>query len=111
MYIVWMLVVGLFVGLVAKLLMPGRDGGASSHHPAGIAARSLPAHRAALGWYHGDWSSVGVLASIGGAMLLLFAYRLIGGARRSSAAGVDGHDRGDACLGGRRRPRRAWSGR
>jgi uncharacterized membrane protein YeaQ/YmgE (transglycosylase-associated protein family) len=87
MYIVWMLLIGLGVGVVAKLLMPGRDGGGivttillgiAGSLVAGLIGR-------ALGWYSGDALGVGFLYSVGGAMLLLIAYRLIGRSRRSNA--------------------------
>ena len=87
MYIVWMLIVGLIVGLIAKLLMPGRVGGGIVTTlllgVTGSLVAGLIWH--AFGWSDGAWNSVGTLASIGGAMLLLLAYQLINGARTSSA--------------------------
>ena len=80
MYIIWMLVIGLIVGIVAKLLMPGRDSGGlivtillgiAGSLVAGFIGRSF-------GWYHESWSGPGFIASVGGAMLLLFLFRLVG---------------------------------
>jgi uncharacterized membrane protein YeaQ/YmgE (transglycosylase-associated protein family) len=83
MYIVWMLVVGLVVGVVAKLFVPGRDGGGIFTTMllgiAGSLVAGLIGH--ALGWYHGVWTGAGFIASVGGAMLLLLLYRLVGSSR------------------------------
>lgn len=69
--------VGLIVGLIAKLLMPGRDpGGFIITILLGIAGAALAGWIGrSLGWY-GPEDAAGFLASIGGAVLLLFLYRL-----------------------------------
>jgi uncharacterized membrane protein YeaQ/YmgE (transglycosylase-associated protein family) len=78
MEIIWMLIVGLVVGALAKLFMPGRDPGGfvitaligvAGALIAGLVGRSL-------GWYHVD-EGPGIIASILGAMLLLFLYRVV----------------------------------
>lgn len=78
------IIIGLLVGAIAKLLMPGRDPGGwiitillgiAGSFVAGFLGRSL-------GWYQ-DGEPAGFLASIGGAILILVLYRLIGGRRRS----------------------------
>lgn len=72
---IWTIIIGLIIGVIAKLLMPGRDpqgciitiligiGGS-------VVARVI-GH--ALGWYRAG-QPAGFIASILGAMLLLFIY-------------------------------------
>jgi uncharacterized membrane protein YeaQ/YmgE (transglycosylase-associated protein family) len=78
MEIVVTLLIGLAVGIVAKLLMPGRDpGGFIITTLLGIAgafvARFLGER---LGWY-GPNDAAGFIASVVGAMILLLLYRLL----------------------------------
>lgn len=84
MHIVTMLIVGLIVGAIAKLLMPGRDpGGIIVTMLLGIAGSFVAGFIGrAVGFYQRGVSGPGILASIGGAMVLLFIYRLVV-ARRS----------------------------
>ncbi|MFN7139527.1 MAG: GlsB/YeaQ/YmgE family stress response membrane protein [Limisphaerales bacterium] len=70
--------IGLIVGLVAKLIMPGRDpGGFIITALLGIAgafvARMIGQ---AAGWY-GPGEPAGFIAAVAGAVLLLFLYRLL----------------------------------
>jgi len=69
---------GLVVGIIAKLLMPGRDpGGFIVTILLGIVGAVLGGFIGrALGLY-GPNQSAGWIASILGAMLLLFVYRMI----------------------------------
>jgi uncharacterized membrane protein YeaQ/YmgE (transglycosylase-associated protein family) len=78
MEIIWIILIGLVVGIVAKLLMPGKDpGGFIITTLLGIAgafiARFIGQH---LGWY-GPNEAAGFLASVGGAIILLILYRLL----------------------------------
>ena len=78
MHIIVTILIGLAVGIVAKLLMPGRDpGGFIITTLLGIAgafvARFIGQR---LGWY-GPTDPAGFVASIGGAMILLVIYRLL----------------------------------
>ena len=84
MSIIWMLVVGLVVGAIAKLLMPGRDpGGMIVTMLLGVAGALVAGFLGrSLGWYT-EGQPAGILASIVGAILLLAIYRLI--ARRRIA--------------------------
>lgn len=84
MSILWILFVGLIVGAFARLLMPGRG-------PSGIIVTSLLGVLGAVtarliglagGWY-GEHEPAGFIASVLGAMLLLWLYR--GYARRRAA--------------------------
>lgn len=83
MQIIWTVLVGFVVGLVARALKPGDDkmgfimttlvgvGGALVAQVAGEQ----------LGWY-GRGEPASFLASIGGAIVLLFAVALVRGRRR-----------------------------
>ena len=72
------LIIGLLVGAVAKLLMPGRDpGGCIVTILLGIAGAFVAGYLGqAIGWYQAG-QPVGFIASVIGAMLLLLLYRLI----------------------------------
>jgi uncharacterized membrane protein YeaQ/YmgE (transglycosylase-associated protein family) len=67
---------GLIVGVIAKLLMPGRDpGGFIVTMALGIAGALLGGFLGrAVGWY-GPNDSAGFFMSVLGAILLLFLYR------------------------------------
>jgi len=82
MEIVWTLLIGLVVGIVAKLLMPGRDpGGFIITTLLGIAG-AFVAHAIgrAMGWYT-EGEAAGFIASVVGAIVLLGLYRLVVGRR------------------------------
>ncbi len=83
MHILAMLIIGLIVGAIAKLLMPGRDpGGIIVTMLLGIAGSFVAGFIGrAVGWYHAGVNGPGIIASIIGAMLLLFIYRLAIGRR------------------------------
>jgi uncharacterized membrane protein YeaQ/YmgE (transglycosylase-associated protein family) len=78
MHIVWSLIIGLFVGAVAKLLMPGRDpGGWLITMLLGIAGAVVAGFIGrTAGLYRAGDVGPGVIASILGAMLLLGIYRV-----------------------------------
>jgi uncharacterized membrane protein YeaQ/YmgE (transglycosylase-associated protein family) len=77
------LVIGLIIGAIAKLLVPGRDpGGWIVTIVLGIAGALVGTWLGrVLGIYSGG-ESAGWIASIIGAVLLLLAYRAIVGRRR-----------------------------
>ena len=78
MSFLWMLVIGLVVGALAKLFMPGRDpGGVLVTMLLGIAGAAVAGFIGrAVGWYEpGD--AAGFIASIVGAVLLLAIYRAL----------------------------------
>jgi uncharacterized membrane protein YeaQ/YmgE (transglycosylase-associated protein family) len=83
MGILWTLIIGLVVGAIAKLLMPGRDpGGFFITMLLGVAGALLAGFIGkALGWYSDPGQGPGIIASIIGAMLLLLIYRLFVGRR------------------------------
>ena len=77
MNIIGTILIGLLIGIVAKLLMPGKDPGGwiiaiilglAGSFLAGFLGRSL-------GWYD-DGEPAGFIFSVVGAMLLLFLYRV-----------------------------------
>lgn len=78
--IIWTLIIGLIVGGVAKLLMPGRDpGGCIITILLGIAGAFVAGYLGrVVGWYE-PGQPAGFIASVIGAMLLLLIYRLIRG--------------------------------
>jgi uncharacterized membrane protein YeaQ/YmgE (transglycosylase-associated protein family) len=84
MHILVTLIVGLIVGALAKLIMPGKDpGGVIITILLGIAGAFIAgALGHALGWYKvGD--GPGIIASIIGAVILLAIYRAVIGRRHA----------------------------
>ena len=86
MNILWAIIIGLVVGAIAKLIMPGRDGGnILMTILLGIAGSLVATFLGrAVGWYR-EGEAAGVLASIVGAIILLFVYRAFRGRRRLPA--------------------------
>lgn len=83
MHIIWSLIVGLVIGAVAKLLMPGKDpGGVFVTALLGIAGAMIAGFIGrSLGFYRAGDTGPGIIASIVGAMLILGIYRLVTGRR------------------------------
>jgi uncharacterized membrane protein YeaQ/YmgE (transglycosylase-associated protein family) len=77
MAILWTVIIGLVIGAIAKLLMPGKDpGGFIVTILLGIAGSFMAGiigH--AMHWY-GDGQPAGFAAAVAGAILLLFLYRM-----------------------------------
>lgn len=79
---IWALVIGLVVGAVAKMLMPGRDpGGWVVTMLLGVAG-AMVAHWIGLtaGWYQPD-QAPGFFAAVLGAIIILAIYRAVLGGR------------------------------
>jgi uncharacterized membrane protein YeaQ/YmgE (transglycosylase-associated protein family) len=76
--ILWILIIGLVIGAIAKLLMPGRDpGGCIVTILLGIAGALVATYLGqAVGWYQ-PGQTAGFIGAVVGAMLLLLLYRLI----------------------------------
>lgn len=74
----WAIIIGLIIGAVAKLLMPGRDpGGFIITILLGIAGSLLAGFLGrSLGWY-AEGQPAGFLASVIGAVILLWIYRMV----------------------------------
>lgn len=82
MTIIGTIIIGLIAGIVAKLLMPGRDpGGFIITTLLGIAGAFLATYLGqAVGWYRaGD--GAGFIGAVIGAVIILAIYRMIVGRR------------------------------
>lgn len=82
MGLIWSIVIGFIVGLIARFLMPGRDSaGFIVTTLLGILGAFIASFLGqAMGWYRSE-EPAGFFASIIGAMLVLFIYRLAIGRR------------------------------
>jgi uncharacterized membrane protein YeaQ/YmgE (transglycosylase-associated protein family) len=76
--IIWACIIGLIVGAVAKLIMPGKDpGGWIITILLGLAGSLVASYLGRLvGWYR-EGQSAGFIMSVLGAILILLVYRLI----------------------------------
>ena len=77
MQILWTLLIGLIIGAVAKLLMPGKDpGGFIVTMLIGIAGSFVATYAGrALGWYQ-EGQGAGFIMSVLGAVVLLAIYHM-----------------------------------
>jgi len=75
-----MIIVGLIIGALAKLVMPGRDpGGIVITILLGIVGSFIAGSLGrAIGWYR-EGAPAGFIASVFGAVLLLYLYRVLMG--------------------------------
>ena len=78
MHILWTILIGLVVGAIAKLIMPGKDpGGFITTILLGIAGSLIATYLGHfIGWYQAG-QSAGFIGAIIGAILILLIYRLI----------------------------------
>jgi len=78
MHVLWTLIIGLVIGAVAKLIMPGKDpGGIIITMLIGVAGSFIATYAGrALGWYQ-EGQSAGFIMSVLGAIVLLGAYHLL----------------------------------
>ncbi len=74
----WSIIIGLIVGALAKFFMPGKDpGGIIVTILLGLAGSVVAGFLGRMvGWYK-DGQPAGFIASILGAVLLLYIYRLV----------------------------------
>jgi uncharacterized membrane protein YeaQ/YmgE (transglycosylase-associated protein family) len=80
MSILWMIIIGLIAGALAKAIMPGRDpGGIIVTILLGIAGSVVGGFL-----FGGSDGRVGLIGSIVGALILLGLYRLVIGRRRTT---------------------------
>lgn len=84
MHVIATLIIGLIVGALAKLVMPGRDpGGFIITILLGVAGAFVGGWIGhALGWYSAG-EGPGIIMSVIGAVLLLGIYRLVIGRRHA----------------------------
>jgi uncharacterized membrane protein YeaQ/YmgE (transglycosylase-associated protein family) len=78
LHLLWMAIIGLIVGAIAKFIMPGKDpGGIWITMLIGIAGALLAGWLGRLiGWYQ-EGQPAGFIMSIVGAIILLAIYRLL----------------------------------
>jgi uncharacterized membrane protein YeaQ/YmgE (transglycosylase-associated protein family) len=81
MHLLAQILFGLIVGIIAKLLMPGRDPGGFIITALLGMAGSLIGTLIGRALWGGAGYEAGWITSIGGAILLLVAYRVIAGPR------------------------------
>ena len=76
--LLWMCLIGLVAGALAKLIMPGKDpGGIIVTMLLGIAGSLVAGFLGrALGWYQAG-QGAGLIGSVVGAILLLLVYRVL----------------------------------
>lgn len=80
MELLWIAIIGLIAGALAKAIMPGRDpGGMIVTMLLGVAGAMLGTFLGrAVGWYE-PGEGAGFIAAIVGALLILFVYRQLRG--------------------------------
>ena len=76
--LLWTALIGLLIGAVAKLIMPGKDpGGIAVTTILGIGGSFLAGFFGhAVGWYRVPGSGPGIIASAIGALVILGIYRM-----------------------------------
>lgn len=78
MSIIWAIVIGFIVGLIAKFLMPGRDpGGFIVTTLLGIVGAVVASWIGQAMGFYAEGESAGFIASVIGAIIVLFVYNLI----------------------------------
>ena len=78
MHILWTILIGFVAGIVAKFLMPGKDGGGFILTTLlGVAGAVVATYLGRLiGWYE-EGQTGGFIAAVVGSVILLAVYRLI----------------------------------
>lgn len=83
MSIIWAIIIGFIVGLVAKMLMPGRDpGGFIITALLGIVGAVVATFLGQAMGLYAQGESAGFIASVIGAVIVLAVYNMIRGRRR-----------------------------
>ena len=79
MHLLWSLIVGLVIGVIAKAIHPGKDpGGIVVTMLIGVVGSLLAGFLGrALGVYHEGDAGPGIIASVIGAVVLLVIYRAL----------------------------------
>jgi uncharacterized membrane protein YeaQ/YmgE (transglycosylase-associated protein family) len=80
MHVLWTLFIGLIIGAVAKLIMPGKDpGGIIITMLLGVAGSFVATYLGRAAGMYGEGSTAGFIMSVIGAIILLAIYRLFKG--------------------------------
>ncbi|MCH4024780.1 MAG: GlsB/YeaQ/YmgE family stress response membrane protein [Acetobacter sp.] len=80
MHLIYTVIIGLIIGAIAKLLMPGRDpGGFIITILLGIAGSVVAGYIGRALHFYQEGQAAGFLASVIGAILLLVVYRAVVG--------------------------------
>jgi len=83
MTIIWAIIIGFIVGLVAKFLMPGRDpGGFIITALLGIVGALVATFLGQAMGIYGAGQSAGFIGAVIGAIVVLLVYHMIRGRRR-----------------------------
>jgi uncharacterized membrane protein YeaQ/YmgE (transglycosylase-associated protein family) len=86
MSIIWTIIIGFVAGVIAKLIMPGRNepSGFILTTLLGIVGAVVATYLGqAIGWYRAG-EGAGLIGSIVGAIVVLFIYGMIAGRSRST---------------------------
>lgn len=82
MGIIWTILIGFVIGIVAKFLMPGRDpAGFIITAVIGIVGSFIASYLGSAMGLYASGEPAGFIASVIGAMILLFGYRMVSGGR------------------------------
>ncbi|NMM08056.1 GlsB/YeaQ/YmgE family stress response membrane protein [Polaromonas sp.] len=80
MSIIWTILIGFIVGIIAKFLMPGRDpAGFFITALIGIAGSIIATYLGRFMGFYRVGESAGFIAAVIGAIILLFFYRMVTG--------------------------------
>ena len=83
MSIIWAIIIGFIVGLVAKFLMPGRDpGGFIVTTLLGIVGALVATFLGQAMGIYGAGQSAGFIGAVIGAIVVLLVYHMVRGRRR-----------------------------
>jgi uncharacterized membrane protein YeaQ/YmgE (transglycosylase-associated protein family) len=83
MGIIWAIVIGFLVGIVAKFLMPGRDGGGFFVTALlGIVGALVATFLGQAMGFYAAGQSAGFIGAVVGAIVVLFIYNLVRGKGR-----------------------------
>jgi uncharacterized membrane protein YeaQ/YmgE (transglycosylase-associated protein family) len=78
MSIIWAILIGFLVGIVAKFLMPGRDGGGFFITALlGIVGALVASFLGQAMGFYADGQPAGFIGAVIGAIVVLFVYNLI----------------------------------
>ena len=86
MHIVWMIIIGLIAGVIAKFITPGENepSGFVLTTILGIAGAFLATYLGQwIGWYRAD-QSAGLIGAVVGAVIILLIWGFIAGRRKVS---------------------------